>query len=240
MANEPRIIVALDGVGRQEAFDLTRQLASIPGVWGVKVNSLLRKEGYGLIDVLHGLGVRVMADLKLPDIPNTVRNDCEFLRPHQPEIVTVHASGGAEMVRAAVETLGEASQVIAITVLTSLGVGDCVRIYRRRPEHAVTMLAWEALGGGAAGIVCSPQELRQLNQLPQEVRALRRITPGIRPADAPADDQARTMTASEAIAAGANLIVIGRPIVKAPDPVEAAERFAREVEETLTSMAVTG
>ncbi|MBI4023141.1 orotidine-5'-phosphate decarboxylase [Candidatus Berkelbacteria bacterium] len=231
---ESRLIVAIDGLGIEESLDLAETLCQVPGVWGVKFNDLLRRAGCQLVlselrDRLSS--ARVMVDLKLHDIPNTVANDCKALAKLGADIVTVHASGGREMIRAAVEAIGDSGWVIGITALTSLTVDDCDRIYRRRPDHLVSTLLREAQAGGAAGIVCSPQELDMLNQQSIPERRLLRITPGIRPAGGgTADDQRRVGTPQYAIERGAHFLVVGRPITGADNPVEAARTIVAEIE----------
>jgi orotidine-5'-phosphate decarboxylase len=234
MFTNSRIIVALDGLDSTRAVDLIAGLRS--HVWGFKFNDLLYSDRLPqLVDQAGSSGL--FFDFKLHDIPNTVANTmrrvCERFKP---QLVTVHASGGPTMLRAAVETAREVrggdTKVLAVTVLTSLDKATCREIYGTTPQERVQMLAESAAGAGCDGIVCSPNELPVLNDLP-----LLRIVPGIRPewyqaevaTGARQDDQARIATPAAAIQAGASALVIGRPIVKANDPVSAARLTAREL-----------
>ncbi|KKN96788.1 hypothetical protein LCGC14_0164320 [marine sediment metagenome] len=217
------IIVALDGIDMSKAIALAQLLKD--DVWGFKVNDLFFQHG---IQAANNLGVfgNVMLDGKFHDIPNTVENTTKkiaiFGHP-APGIVTIHASGGPAMIRAAVEYLP--GKVAAVTVLTSLDEDACMHVYNVRPEVAVKRLASMAHEYGASFIVCSPLELAALKDIPRP-----KIVPGIRPLwYQEADDQARKMTPAEAMEAGAGFLVMGRPILRADDPVEAAQRTLEEI-----------
>ncbi len=197
-----------------------------PHVSTVKVGlELYLRYGPDVIASVRGAsGVRVFLDLKLHDIPNTVAGATRAVARFKPAILTVHAAGGAAMIRAAVEAAPQ-TQIAAVTVLTSLTADDLGDIGLRGPAtDAARRLAALAVGAGAQALVCSPREVA-------DVRAevgpdITLITPGVRPAGADTQDQARVATPEEALAAGADLLVIGRPITGSPDPGAAAAAIA--------------
>jgi orotidine-5'-phosphate decarboxylase len=174
--------------------------------------------------VRGGSGVRVFLDLKLHDIPATVAGATRAVWRLRPDILTVHALGGPEMIKAAVDA-APGTCVAAVTVLTSLGNKDLALLGVSGPaSDAVRRLAALAVSAGACGIVCSPQEAALVRaEVGPDVTI---ITPGVRPAGSAAYDQARVATPEEAVAAGADLLVIGRPITGAPDPGAAAAAVA--------------
>lgn len=190
-----RTIVALDGISEKEALGIARLLKG--RVWGFKVNDLLF-ENIGIIGKLKKFG-KVFADAKLYDIPNTVANGVRRLSAAGADMITVHASGGVEMVRAAKKAAGR-SKILAVTVLTS---------FIRNQSKNVLKLAEDAKRAGADGIVCSGHELKYLAKF-----SLLKVVPGIRPKwYKEKDDQKRTMAPEEAIKLGADFLVIGRPII---------------------------
>lgn len=239
MDTDDKLIVALDLTKYEYAKEVTRQLSEIEGLWGVKVNSLLRRFGYPLVAQLKNLGVRVMADLKLHDIPNTVAQDCAFLKEYEPDILTVHASGGEAMIKAAVDACGHACAVFCITVLTSLDDKDAQQIFGAPVKETVCNLAKLAAKAGADGMVCSPHELGLLNQLRRSgdlPPTFQLLTPGIRPAwGSKPSDQKRFTSPKDAIQGGADLIVVGRPILDHENPVEGAQQIVREILHGLVS-----
>lgn len=173
----------------------------------------------------------IFLDLKLHDIPNTVAGAVRALLPLRPRMLTLHAGGGPAMIAAARQACPDAADrplLLAVTVLTSLdepalaamGVAGGVE------QHALR-LARMALEHGADGVVCSPLELRALRSALGNAALL--VVPGIRPRGADAADQARVMAPEEAVAAGADFIVIGRPITTAADPAAAAQAIAKAV-----------
>ena len=179
-----------------------------------------------------GAGCEVFLDLKLHDIPATVAGAARSVAPLRPDYLTVHASGGPAMVEAAAVALPE-TRIVAVTVLTSLSADDLERLKVLSPggsvEDLVVTWAVTAVAAGARAIVCSPQEVAMVRgAVPDDVVL---ITPGIRPAGAGADDQQRIATVSSALMAGADLLVIGRPITGAADPGAAARALAVECAE---------
>lgn len=176
-------------------------------------------------------GAPIFLDVKLHDIPNTVAGAVSFLLSLRPAFITVHASGGSAMMRAAAESVAVAGalrpKLLAVTVLTSLDSADLAAVGQdaNTPEQVVR-LAKLAKESGMDGCICSPEEILPLRAAMGNDFIL--MVPGIRPAWAASNDQKRTLTPRQAYDAGATHLVIGRPITKALDPVEAARRIAAE------------
>jgi len=225
------ILAALDVPSADEALRLVRQLAPVSG--GFKVGSeLFAAAGPDIVRRIRDLGAPVFLDLKFHDIPNTVARAVAAAARLDVQMLTVHASGGAEMLKAAEQAacqtaneLGHAPPlVLGVTVLTSLD-NDALSQVGFEPDASrqVRRLAQLASQAGLRGLVCSPREVADLRQrLPA---AMQLVIPGIRPAAVAGDDQKRTLTPREALALGADWLVIGRPICAAPDPRAAAERI---------------
>lgn len=226
-----KIIIALDDIGMDKALSLASVLKD-EGVM-FKVNDLLDDPGLQIISDLLNLGVDVMDDPKLHDIPNTVKTRISKHAFRKPQFITIHASGGVEMMRKAVEGAG-ISKILAVTVLTTLGEEEC-NINLGGPVKAkVLQYARNAVLAGVHGIVCSAKELEFLSKF-SELKNLIKVTPGIRPkwhVD-PKDDQTRIVTPYDAVRLGAHYIVIGRPIVKASDPVEAVRKTKEEIDNAM-------
>lgn len=218
------IIVALDGKSWEETLAIIDPLR--PSGCILKANDLLFDQGIErLIPDLQVYG-RVMADLKCHDIPATVKNTCTRLRKSPPWAVTIHASGGPEMIKAAVAALeGTPTMVLAVTVLTSIDPATSEEIYHRLPLDQVKVLAKIAADSGAHGFVCSPEEVKELRALyPHHVM----VTPGIRSEAVPKDDQARVATPRGARDNGSNYLVMGRQILGAKDPTAEVKRVITE------------
>lgn len=160
----------------------------------------------------------VFLDVKLHDIPNTVAGAAAAAAGLGVSLLTVHASGGPAMVRAAVEAAPGVT-VLAVTVLTSLDGDDLAAVGQAGAADQVPRLALLARGAGAGGIVCAPPDARAVRSAVGPDAVL--VTPGVRPAAVHGDDQARTATPAEALAAGADLLVVGRPVTRAGDPLAA-------------------
>lgn len=184
-----------------------------------KVGSILFTVcGPRIIEYIHQKKAEVFLDLKFLDIPNTVANSVAIATRHQVEMLTLHISGGTQMLTSAVEKAQEESRrlklkrplLIGVTVLTS---------QEARPKE-ILKLATLGLDCGLDGVVCSPRETKLLRE--NIKRKFIIVTPGIRPKSAPVDDQKRTATAAEAIKAGSDFLVVGRPILEAEDPLAAA------------------
>jgi orotidine-5'-phosphate decarboxylase len=224
------LIVALDVAGEPEAIDLANKLQ--PHVGGFKVGlELLMGSGPSVVSRVVELGVPVFVDAKLHDIPNTAARAAGRLGAIGARWVTVHASGGEEMVRAAVESLSESSGgragALAVTVLTSLDDRDLAVIgVGRGLGDQVAAMAQIGAGAGVEGVVCAVPEASRVKKLGLDLTV---VTPGIRPAGAASADQRRVATPRQAIMAGADLLVVGRPITAAPDPVAAAIGIGEEI-----------
>jgi orotidine-5'-phosphate decarboxylase len=210
MAQSP-IILAVDTSDFDTArawIDATRESIDI---YKLGLEFFLTFGSEGIESIARESGASIFLDLKLHDIPNTVKKSAGVVDHLHPRFLTVHASGGAAMISAAVSAVTSTS-ITAVTVLTSLTDADLSDLGYAKPalETAVSM-ARVATAAGATSIVCSPLEIEAIRAVvPQSVEI---ITPGVRPADeAGADDQKRTMTPAQAIASGANFLVIGRPI----------------------------
>lgn len=171
---------------------------------------------------------RIFLDLKLHDIPATVAGAARAVASLEPDFLTVHASGGRDMIRAAVDALPE-TQITAVTILTSLNDEELLDIgFRDGALPSAVRLAELAVDAGARAIVCSPHEVGHIRRaVPRDITL---ITPGVRPAGSQANDQKRSMTPAAARSAGADLLVIGRPITAAADPRAAARAIASELQ----------
>jgi len=227
MTPREKIIVALDLDTTEKAQSVAASVASVFPFFKIGMK-LFTKGGPDFVaDILkHG---KVFLDLKFHDIPTIVAEAVSNAAQIGISLLTVHASGGSEMLKLCMEKLSVAGgkcRLVAVTVLTSM---DSLAEFgiERSPSEQVRLLADLAHRAGVHGIVCSPQELSSLRSRYPAPFLL--VTPGIRGASDDAGDQKRTASASAALAAGADYLVIGRPIIAAPDPVEAAERIAREI-----------
>jgi orotidine-5'-phosphate decarboxylase len=235
-----QLLIALDVPTGGEALHLADLLRESVG--GFKIGSqLFTAEGPAIVRALTGRGDRVFLDLKFHDIPNTVANAVAAATSLGVWMVNVHASGGTKMMQAAAEaarktasTEGRAAPlVIAVTVLTSMTAAAMSEAGTNVPViDQVSRLARLAQEAGLDGVVASPQETSAIRALCGPGFAI--VTPGIRGGAAitSKDDQERTMTAASAIAAGSSYLVVGRPVIDAPDPRAAAEKIAEEVRGT--------
>ena len=218
----PRVIVALDLASADAALEMARHLD--PRRCRVKVGKeLFTTGGPLLVARLRAMGFEVFVDLKFHDIPNTVAAACRAAASDGAWMLDVHASGGRRMMEAAREARAPFSPrplLVAVTVLTSMDARDLAEVgVAADPEAQVLRLALLAKDSGMDGVVCSPREARLLREHCGPGFVL--VTPGVRPPTAAADDQSRIATPSEAVAAGAHYLVIGRPITQAADPVAA-------------------
>ncbi len=232
-----RLIVAADfkpdGLGwkgvRQQVVNLCELLQGT-GVY-IKVNSILRACGYNLIDVIHSHDLKVFADLKLYDIPETLATDGALLREVKPELLTVVCTAGVASMHALAVELPE-TEILGVTVLTSLTEADVLQIYRYPAINlAVRDLSGLAVKAGIGGVICSAKEAEMLRRTLSDQMTIN--TPAIRPAWSVVknDDQnqKRVMTPADAIKAGADRIVVGRPILQAEDPYKAVMRTLEEI-----------
>ena len=217
------ILVALDVGSAEEAVRLAKLL--LPAVGGFKIGlELLMGPGPAVIPAIAALGKPVFADAKLHDIPTTVGRAARQLGRLGARWVTAHTGGGGRMLQAAVEGLAEGSGgrpagVLAVTVLTSMGADDLAAVgVTGSPGRQTARLVKLAAASGCEGVICSPNELGVVAQV---APGLLKVTPGIRPAGTESQDQRRTASPKEAIERGADFLVIGRPILRASDPLAA-------------------
>lgn len=228
-----QLLVALDVDSADGALRLSDQLADVVG--GFKIGSqLFTATGPSLVKRMVADGHRVFLDLKYHDIPNTVRGAVQAAADLGVWMLTVHAAGGPAMLRAASEAASERTprpRIVAVTVLTSFDAQQLQRVgvTRSIPEQ-VSSLALLAQDAGVDGLVASPWEIELLRKTCDPSCTI--VTPGIRhsPSAVTGDDQARTMTAADALRAGASYLVVGRPIIAAPDPRAAALDLQCQVE----------
>jgi orotidine-5'-phosphate decarboxylase len=229
-----RSIIPLDVQSKEDGITLVSKLKDARTF---KVGlELFTAEGPALFKKLKALRKDVFLDLKLHDIPNTVGGAVRSAFRHGVQMMTIHASGGREMMAKASETARRASEelgrskplLLGVTVLTSLKGVDLAEIgMNANVTDQVLRLAGLAKGAGMDGVVCSPHEIEILRR--EFGRELVIVTPGIRPLWAAAQDQKRIMTPAEAVAKGADYLVIGRPITGAPSPAEAFIRVVEEI-----------
>lgn len=226
MSNSP-IILAVDTKEISVANSLIESTKEYIGVYKLGLEFFLAngRSGVQEIQTRHP-GTRIFLDLKLHDIPNTVAKAATSLESLGIEFLTVHASGGSAMIEGAAKALPK-TKIVAVTVLTSLDSAELAKLgLGTNVEKIVVNWAQSAIQSGAKAIVASPLEVSALrNALPSDIEL---ITPGIR-FESGKDDQARTMSPAEAIAAGADYLVVGRPISGAPNPGRAAQEIFKSV-----------
>lgn len=235
---EERVIVALDVPTVDEAVALVRALDT--WVCRFKIGlELYMAAGPEAVQAVQWAGAqrkRIFLDIKLHDTPETVRRAARMASLLGAEFITVHASGGVAMMRAAVEGAHErgGANILAVTVLTSLNDQAARHSYGAPAREAVLRFATDAEQGDCWGIICSPQELAYLRD-DQPLKRLQFITPGVRPTWALPNDQARVMTPAEAIQHGAHAVVVGRPVTQPPaevgSPADAVRRIISELPE---------
>lgn len=230
-ANDPKIIVALDFPSQNPALELVDKLD--PSKCRLKVGKeLFTRSGPQLVEGLQKRGFEVFLDLKFHDIPNTTSAAVAAAADLGVWMVNVHASGGEKMMAACrerLETFGtDRPLLIAVTVLTSMNADDLAGIgITDSPEAQVSRLATLTKNCGLDGVVCSAQEAPKLKA--EQGADFKLITPGIRPVTADKGDQQRIMTPTDALKAGSDYLVIGRPITQASDPLAALEAIHSEV-----------
>ncbi len=202
---------------------LARALAAAlgPHIGGLKLGlEFFAAHGPDGVRALMGDGLPIFLDLKLHDIPNTVAGAVRALAPLSPAILTVHASGGHAMMRAAKTSAPEGTRIVAVTMLTSLDAHDLREMgLGDDPARLAASLAGSARAAGLDGVVCSPHEVRAIKAVWPGCLA---VVPGIRPEGGSAGDQKRSATPVQALREGADILVVGRPITGAPDPAAAA------------------
>jgi orotidine-5'-phosphate decarboxylase len=222
-----RLIAALDAPDRAAADALVGKLGGVPS-WVKLGLELFCAEGPSIVADYVARGRHVMLDLKLHDIPETVARATARVAELGAGLLTVHAGGGRAMLEAAVKAAGSATGVLAVTVLTSLDDSDLAEIGAHGPvAELVVTRARLAIAAGCAGVVASPHEVAQVRAIAPPGFLI--VTPGVRPAGAATGDQKRVMTPQQARLAGADLVVVGRPLRDAPDPAAAARAIVDEL-----------
>jgi len=235
MKRNVRLMVALDTPSRDRALDLIKVLRGQVPIFKVGLE-LYTAFGPAIVREIRSFGVEVFLDLKLHDIPNTVARAAVEAARLGVAFLDLHLSGGPAMIRRAVDEVDAVCNLhglrrpalLGVTVLTSLGAEDLPGIgVSRSPEDQVLALAALGKESGLDGVVAPPRELGALRAKFGPDFIL--VAPGIRPDGSPADDQARTLTPREAVDAGADFLVVGRPITGAPDPAAAAGSILRSI-----------
>jgi orotidine-5'-phosphate decarboxylase len=229
------IIAALDVPTAEQALKLAEQIAPVVGAFKIG-SELFTAAGPDIVRRVRATGASVFLDLKFHDIPNTVTKAVTAAVQLDVQMLTVHTSGGFEMLKAAEQAAEEVAWklgrtpplVLGVTVLTSMNTATLRELgFDVNVEYQVRRLAMVATKAGLRGLVCSPQEVVKLRQFIPP--AMQLVTPGIRTGAEIADDQKRTLTPREAMDAGANWLVIGRPIYAAENPRLAAEKILESI-----------
>ena len=227
------LIVALDVNNRQEAVEKVRAIGDAVGFYKIGLE-LFTAEGPDVVKAVKDLGKRIFLDLKFHDIPRTVERAVKSGGKLGVDLMTIHSVGGKAMIRAAADAAAEfgasGPKILAVTVLTSLDQTDLqdVGIVGRTPAEQVAAMAKFATENGAHGLVCSPKEVGALSKALKAGTLF--VTPGVRPAGSAVGDQKRVATPADAVRDGATHLVVGRPILAAPDPVAAAKAIRAEMD----------
>jgi orotidine-5'-phosphate decarboxylase len=238
MKAQEKLVVALDVDTADRAFRLFEALHETVGMFKIGMQ-LFTATGPDLVRKIVARGGRVFLDLKYHDIPNTVSLAAIEATRLGVSMFNVHSSGGAEMMKWSAEAVAKTAareglappKILAVTLLTSLNQQSLDQIgINSKPKAAVTRLARVAAECGLDGVVASPQEIEIIRQTISNPNFLI-VTPGIRSGVNPIDDQRRTLNATHAIRAGADYLVVGRPILEAANPVEQARKFVEEIAE---------
>ncbi len=235
-----RLIVALDLPDRASAIEAVHKLSGHVGYFKLGLEIFVR-EGPRLVEEIRDKGEQIFLDLKLHDIPNTVAGAVRSACKLGVKMLTIHAAGGRNMMEAALEA-AEGSPtpplLLAVTALTSLSKEDILSLgINTAPAEWVTTLAGLASQAGLRGLVASPLEILRLRTA--FGNAMRLVIPGIRPGGAATQDQSRTAEPRAAILAGADFLVVGRPILQASDPTKAADMIVAEIKQALRERNAT-
>ena len=236
MLNRDRLIVALDVSSATQARKIVQSIGESASTYKIG-KQLFTAEGPQIVRDLVASGRKVFLDLKFHDIPNTVAGAVGEAAKLGVTMLTVHASGGSKMLKAAAEAAMQSDSrpmVLAVTVLTSLSDSDLSEIgFQGNVITQVIMLGNLARNAGCGGLVASAQEAPELRRELGDDFAI--VTPGVRPAGTAIGDQARVLTPRQAIVAGATYLVVGRPILQALDPSDAAGRIVQEIDSALVA-----
>jgi orotidine-5'-phosphate decarboxylase len=231
MPPKDRLAIALDFADEREAMKLVDRLDNTCQWFKVGME-LYYATGNGIVQQLRNRGFNVFLDLKLHDIPNTVAGAVRSATRAGASLLTIHAGGGAAMMSAAAEAASApgSPRLLAVTVLTSMDASELAGVgITASPADQVLRLAKLAKKSGIDGMVCSPEEVAALRKETGPDSLL--VVPGIRPAGSASDDQKRIATPAQAIADGASMLVVGRPITRAADPAVAAQSILHEIEQ---------
>jgi orotidine-5'-phosphate decarboxylase len=242
LSAKDKLIIALDVETRTKALELVKQLHGVAGMFKVGT-TLFTSAGPQIVRDILAHDSKVFLDLKFHDIPHQVAGAARAAAELGVSLFTVHASGGSEMLRQAVNSVnkvaeksGTRAKVLAITVLTSIDGQTLAEIgVNSSLSESVQRLAKLAEASGVDGVVASPQEIEAIRRTIPRPKFLV-VTPGIRPATTDSADQKRVATPAAAIAAGASFIVVGRPITGAPDPLAAAHQIVAEMQQRPASL----
>lgn len=228
LENRDRLIIALDVPSAQQAQQIVQSVGVSASTFKVG-KQLFTAEGPQIVRDLVSSGKKVFLDLKYHDIPNTVSSAVREASKLGVSMLTVHASGGAKMLKAAAEAASPTTLVLAVTVLTSMDDEDLSEIgVTGNVAAQVLRLAGLARANGIRGLVASAHEARELRRELGDDFAI--VTPGVRPAGSAKGDQARVVTPADALRAGASHIVVGRPVTEASDPAQSAREILEELE----------
>ena len=233
MTAKDKLIIALDVDTPAKALDLVKQLHSVAGMFKIG-STLFTSAGPQIVRDIIALDSKIFLDLKFHDIPHQVAGAARAAAELGVSLFTIHASGGSEMMRRAVDAVkesGTGAKILAITVLTSIDATILSQIgVTSSPGESVQRLVRLAEDSGVDGVVASPQEIQTIRGVISNPEFLV-VTPGIRPSTNEPEDQKRVATPAAAIAAGANYLVVGRPITAAADPLAAAHQIVTEMQE---------
>jgi orotidine-5'-phosphate decarboxylase len=236
MNNSERLIVALDMPTTEQVMKAVDTLGDTVGYYKIGMESFYGM-GHTVLAQMASRNKRIFLDLKLHDIPNTVARSIKALCQFSPAMTTLHAAGGPKMLKAAVEAADEWSaqsnrprpKLVAITVLTSLGEQEWAAMgHQKNIRESALRLSMMCREAGIDGVVASPQEAASIRALCGNDFLI--VTPGIRPLNQEHGDQTRTATPAEALKAGSDYLVVGRPILAAPDPQAAAKAILQEMD----------
>ncbi|MGB7925994.1 MAG: orotidine-5'-phosphate decarboxylase [Pyrinomonadaceae bacterium] len=240
-----KLIVALDVETAGEAREIFKALKDVAGMFKIG-SQLFTSAGPGIVREIVAAGGRIFLDLKFHDIPNTVVAAGVEAARLGVSIFNVHALGGVEMMRRTVEAVAETAEregnerpsVIAVTVLTSADAATLAEVgIERGTEEQASSLARLAAQCGMDGVVASPHEVALIRDAVRSHGFLI-VTPGVRPSGSAPDDQKRIMSPAQAVRAGADYLVVGRPVIKAPDPARAARQIIAEMEEAVPPLSI--
>jgi len=221
------IAVALDAPNLSVAKEWAKQVSPFVSTLKIGLETYLRDGKDSIQSIREISDCEIFLDLKLHDIPATVAGACKSVLELNPKYLTVHASGGKDMIKAAAEAMPQ-TLIVAVTILTSIDEKNLQEIGFKNPANKSALdLALLAISAGARAIVCSPQEVSEIRRnVPKEIVL---ITPGVRPLGSNANDQQRIATPEEALTNGADLLVIGRPITSADDVGKAAKLISEDL-----------